>query len=43
MARTEISTLGEFGLISKLTKDIKPTQPSTKYTVGDDCAVMDFG
>lgn len=43
MAHTEISTLGEFGLISKLTKDIKPTQPSTKYTVGDDCAVMDFG
>lgn len=43
MARTEISTLGEFGLISKLTKDIKPTQPSTKYTMGDDCAVLDFG
>ena len=43
MAKTEISTLGEFGLIKQLTKDIKPQQPSTKRGVGDDCAVMDFG
>ena len=43
MARTEISTMGEFGLIKHLTKDIKPVQPSTKKGVGDDCAVMDFG
>ena len=43
MARTEISTLGEFGLIKHLTKDLKPVQPSTKRGVGDDCAVMDFG
>ena len=43
MAKTEISTLGEFGLIKQLTKDIKPQQPSTKKGVGDDCAVMDFG
>ena len=42
MQRTEISTLGEFGLIKQLTKDIKPQQPSTRYGVGDDCAVMDF-
>lgn len=42
MAHTEISTLGEFGLIKHLTKDIKPQQPSTKKAVGDDCAVMDF-
>ena len=42
MARTEISTLGEFGLIKRLTKDLKPVQPSTKKAVGDDCAVMDF-
>ena len=43
MARTEISTLGEFGLIKRLTKDLKPLQPSTKKAVGDDCAVMNFG
>ena len=43
MARTEISTMGEFGLIKHLTKDIKPVQPSTVKGVGDDCAVMDFG
>ena len=43
MAKTEISTMGEFGLIKHLTKDIKPVQASTKKGVGDDCAVMDFG
>ena len=42
MARTEISTLGEFGLIKHLTKDLKPVQPSTQKGVGDDCAVMNF-
>lgn len=42
MARTEISTLGEFGLIRHLTKDIKHLQPSTIKGVGDDCAVMNF-
>lgn len=42
MQKTEISTLGEFGLIKQLTKDMKPVQPSTKKGVGDDCAVMDF-
>ncbi|MBP5361068.1 MAG: thiamine-phosphate kinase [Bacteroidaceae bacterium] len=40
--RTEISTLGEFGLIRHLTNDIKPQQPSTVKGVGDDCAVIDF-
>ena len=42
MARTEISTMGEFGLIKHLTKEMKPVQSSTKKAVGDDCAVMDF-
>ena len=42
MARTEISTMGEFGLIKHLTKDIPAVQPSTKKAVGDDCAVMNF-
>lgn len=39
-SRTEISTLGEFGLIRRLTGDIKPANPSTRYGVGDDCAVI---
>ena len=43
MERTEIATMGEFGLIKHLTKDLKTVQPSTKKSVGDDCAVMDFG
>lgn len=38
--RTEISTLGEFGLIRHLTADIKPQQPSTLKGIGDDCAVI---
>ena len=40
MAKTEISTLGEFGLIQHLTKDIKHLQPSTKKGIGDDAAVL---
>ena len=40
---TEISKYGEFGLIKHLTKDLKTVQPSTRKSVGDDCAVMDFG
>jgi thiamine-monophosphate kinase len=40
---TEISTLGEFGLIKHLTKDIKPVQDSTKKGIGDDAAVMNYG
>jgi thiamine-monophosphate kinase len=39
--RTEISTLGEFGLIDHLTKNIILTQPTTKKGVGDDAAVVD--
>lgn len=38
----DISKLGEFGLIERLTKDIKPKNDSTKYGVGDDCAVLLF-
>lgn len=43
MSKTEISTLGEFGLIRHLTEDIKPVQPSTERGVGDDAAVMNYG
>lgn len=40
--RTEIATLGEFGLIKHLTEDIKPINAETKYGIGDDAAVLDF-
>ena len=40
MAKTEISTLGEFGLIKHLTKDFPTKQPSTQKAVGDDAAVL---
>ena len=42
MKRTEISTLGEFCLIEKLTKDFKITNKSTIKGVGDDAAVLDY-
>ncbi len=35
-----ISKLGEFGLITHLTKDIKPRNSSTVTGIGDDCAVL---
>ncbi|MBR6998462.1 MAG: thiamine-phosphate kinase [Prevotella sp.] len=38
----EIATLGEFGLIDRLTKDITPQNASTLRGVGDDCAVLDY-
>ena len=37
---TEISTLGEFGLIRHLTEGLENCQPSTRYAVGDDAAVL---
>ena len=40
--RTEISTIGEFGLIKHLTEHIKIKNESTRYGVGDDCAVLQF-
>lgn len=39
---TEISTLGEFGLIRHLTEDIKIKNISTTCGVGDDCAVLHY-
>lgn len=41
--RTELSELGEFGLIDHLTKDLKLTQSTTIKGVGDDAAVIDRG
>ena len=38
----EIAKLGEFGLIDRLTKDLENKNESTKYGVGDDCAVLHY-
>lgn len=35
--------MGEFGLIKRLTENIKPENLSTIKGVGDDCAVLDYG
>ncbi len=44
MQRTEVSTLGEFGLIDHLTRNNETRQASTLLSVGDDAAVIDhFG
>ena len=44
MERTEIETLGEFGLIEHLTKNFETHNASTVLSVGDDAAVIDhFG
>ena len=42
MARTEVSTLGEFGLIDHLTRTIEIKNEETKCGVGDDCAVLSY-
>ena len=39
--RTEIASLGEFGLIHHLTKNIELQQASSVLGVGDDAAVLD--
>jgi thiamine-monophosphate kinase len=44
MERTEVNTLGEFGLIDHLTRNNETRQASTILSVGDDAAVIDhFG
>ncbi|MGL5981636.1 MAG: thiamine-phosphate kinase [Phocaeicola sp.] len=40
--RTEIATLGEFGLIKHLTAGIELKNKESKYGVGDDAAVLEF-
>ena len=40
--RTEISTMGEFGLIDHLTEGIKPQNASTQKGIGDDAAVLSY-
>lgn len=41
-SRTELSELGEFGLIKHLTQNIEIKNPSTIKGIGDDAAVLDF-
>ncbi|MBF6627589.1 MAG: thiamine-phosphate kinase [Proteiniphilum sp.] len=43
MSSTEIATLGEFGLIDHLTKDIQLRHESSVKGVGDDAAILDNG
>ncbi|MBR6867079.1 MAG: hypothetical protein IKN02_02495 [Prevotella sp.] len=38
----EIAKIGEFGLIDRLTENVKPRNESTHYGVGDDCAVLGY-
>lgn len=40
--RTEIATVGEFGLIDRLTVGLEKLQPTTAYAVGDDAAVLQY-
>ncbi len=41
--RTDVNTLGEFGLIEHLTKNLKTKHKSTLKGVGDDAAIIDIG
>ncbi len=41
--QTEISSLGEFGLIERLTKDFPLRNESSVHGVGDDAAIMYYG
>ena len=40
--RTEISSLGEFGLIERLTKDLTTGNKETVKGAGDDAAILQF-
>ena len=40
-SRTELSELGEFGIIKHLTKNIVLQNENSVLGVGDDCAVID--
>jgi len=41
--RTELSELGEFKLIDRLTKNVANRQKSTILGIGDDAAILNFG
>ncbi|MCH5221803.1 MAG: thiamine-phosphate kinase [Muribaculaceae bacterium] len=40
--QTEISQLGEFGLIDRLTENLDSINESTSYAVGDDAAILNY-
>lgn len=42
-SRTEIASVGEFGLIGRLSKAFENTRPDTVKGIGDDAAVVDLG
>lgn len=42
-SQTEISSLGEFGLIDRLTKEFPLKNESTRKGVGDDAAILRYG
>jgi len=42
-SRTEIGDLGEFGLIDRISKDVRFYNPETVKGIGDDAAVFDAG
>ena len=42
-SETEISSIGEFGLIDRLTKDFPLRNTESKKGVGDDAAILNFG
>ena len=39
---SEISSLGEFGLIDRLTEGLEITNSSTSVAVGDDAAILNY-
>jgi thiamine-monophosphate kinase len=41
--RTEISSIGEFGLIERISKEFNLSNPSTRLGIGDDAAVIQSG
>jgi thiamine-monophosphate kinase len=43
MTRTELASLGEFGLIERLKQKVNIQNPSSLKGIGDDCAVIDNG
>jgi len=42
-SRTELSALGEFGLIERLGHGVQTYHPETRKGIGDDAAVLDLG
>ncbi|MFC3197225.1 thiamine-phosphate kinase [Parapedobacter deserti] len=42
IAKTNLESLGEFGLIAHITSAVKFKQPTTVKGIGDDAAVLDF-